>query len=81
MSVANLAPAENLIRAGHAACWYSWSKDFGRFLPVERLSWTVVELVGDGVEFGLCVARQVGFFRKVLTQEPIGVLVASPLPG
>ncbi|HEX5346193.1 MAG TPA: hypothetical protein VFW64_03695, partial [Pseudonocardiaceae bacterium] len=26
-------------------------EDFGRFLPVECLSWTVVEFVGDGVEF------------------------------
>jgi hypothetical protein len=32
-------------------------EDFGRFLPVECLSWTVVEFVGDGVEFGLCVVR------------------------
>jgi hypothetical protein len=31
-------------------------EDFGRFLPVECLPWTVVEFVGDGVEFGLCVA-------------------------
>jgi hypothetical protein len=30
-------------------------EDFGRFLPVECLPWTVVELVGDGIEFGLCV--------------------------
>jgi hypothetical protein len=56
-------------------------EDFGRFLPVECLSWTVVEFVGDGVEFGLRVVRQVGSFREVLTQEPVGVLVAAPLPG
>jgi hypothetical protein len=56
-------------------------EDFGRFLPVECLSWTVVEFVGDGVEFGLCVVRQVGSFGEVLAQEPVGVLVATPLPG
>ncbi len=31
-------------------------EDFGRFLPVECLPWTVVEFVCDGVEFGLRVA-------------------------
>ena len=56
-------------------------KYFGRFLPVECLSWTVVELVGDGVELGLRVARQVGSFGEVLAQEAVGVLVAAPLPG
>ena len=32
-------------------------EDFGRFFPVERLSWTIVELVGDGVELGLWNTR------------------------
>ncbi len=31
-------------------------EDFGWLLPAECLSWTVVEFVGDGVEFDLCVA-------------------------
>jgi hypothetical protein len=56
-------------------------EDFGRFLPVECLPWTVVELVGDGVEFSLRVARQVGSFGEVLAQEAVGVLVAAPLSG
>jgi hypothetical protein len=32
-------------------------EDFGWFEPAECLSWTVVEFVGDGVEFGLGVVR------------------------
>ena len=56
-------------------------EDFGRFLPVECLPWTIVELVGDGIELDLCVAREVGSFGEVLTQEAVGVLVAAPLSG
>ena len=28
-------------------------EDFGWLAPIERLAWTVVEFVGNGVEFGL----------------------------
>ncbi|MGQ0775417.1 MAG: hypothetical protein ACT4NY_13495 [Pseudonocardiales bacterium] len=31
-------------------------EDFSRFAPAECLTWTVVEFVGDGVEFGLGVS-------------------------
>jgi hypothetical protein len=41
-------------------------EDFGRFAPAECLSWTVVEFVGDSVEFGLGMAREVSAFGEVL---------------
>jgi hypothetical protein len=41
-------------------------EDFGRFAPAECFSWTVVEFVGDGVEFGLGMVREVGSFGEVL---------------
>jgi hypothetical protein len=56
-------------------------EDFGWFESAECLSWTIVEFVGDGVEFGLRVARQVGSFGEILTQESVGVFVATALPG
>ncbi len=42
--------------------------DFGWFNQ-PSVSWTVVEFVGDGVESGLRVARQVGSFGEVPAQE------------
>jgi len=41
----------------------------------------VVEPVGDDVKGSLVVDAQVVVVPEVLTQEPVGVLVAAPLPG
>ena len=41
----------------------------------------VVEFCGDVVEVGLGVVRDLGALREVLTQQPVGVLVAAALPG
>ena len=56
-------------------------ENFGWFPPAECLTWTVVEFVGDGIEFGLRVPGEVGSFREVLAQQAVRVLVAAPLPG
>ena len=40
-----------------------------------------VELVLDGFEVGLGVAAEVGAFFEPEPQQPVGVLVAAPLPG
>ncbi len=41
----------------------------------------MVEPVGDDVKGSLVVDAQVVVVPEVLTQEPVGVLVAAPLPG
>ena len=50
---------------------------------VERMgcAWSVVQAVGDGVEFGLGMSRQVGALGQVLAQQPVGVLAGAALPG
>ena len=48
--------------------------------PVERLPRSPVEFRGDGVEVGLGVDGQVGALGDVLADQPVGVLVAAPLP-
>ena len=52
----------------------------GRCLPGQGLARSGVELVGDGGELVGVVAVQVGSLREVLAQQPVGVLVAGPLP-
>jgi hypothetical protein len=56
-------------------------ENFGWFEPAECLTWTVVEFVGDCIELGLRIERQIGSFGEVLTQQAVGVFVATPLPG
>ena len=46
----------------------------------QGLAWAFVELARHFVEMGLRVHRQVGFLRKILSQQTIGVLVGSALP-
>src|SRR5258708_35191924 len=40
----------------------------------QGLAWPLIELAGHFVEMGLRVHRQVGSFRKILSQQAIGVL-------
>ena len=56
-------------------------ESFGWSVPVERLAWTFVEVLGDALQFGGRVAGEVGAFREVLAQETVRVFVASALPG
>src|SRR5258707_12475364 len=46
----------------------------------QGLAWPLIELAGYFVEMGLRVHRQVGSFRKILSQQTIGVLVGTALP-
>src|SRR5258708_16809257 len=46
----------------------------------QGLAWPLIELAGYFVEMGLRVHRQVGSFRKILSQQTIGVLVGASLP-
>src|SRR5260370_37052130 len=46
----------------------------------KSLAWPLIELAGHFVEMGLRVHRQVGSFRKILSQQAIGVLVGTALP-
>src|SRR5712691_6676567 len=46
----------------------------------QGLAWPLIELAGHFVEMGLRVHRQVGSFRKILSQQTIGVLVGIALP-
>ena len=49
-------------------------------LKSQRLSRSLIELQGDFVELGPRVAREIGALGKVLTQQPIGILVRATLP-
>jgi hypothetical protein len=46
----------------------------------EAFAGSVVELVGDPVEFGVGDGGEVGGFGEVLAQQPVGVLVGGALP-
>ena len=45
--------------------------------PIAR---AVVGFVGDGDKLFQAVARQIGAFGQVLTNKPVGVLIAATLP-
>src|SRR3974390_865469 len=46
----------------------------------QGLAWPLVELACHFVQMGLCVNRQVRSLLKVLSQQTIGVLIATTLP-
>ena len=48
--------------------------------PLEGLSRSVVEAVGDVVEVGFAVDAEVGAFGHVLAEESVGVFVGASLP-
>jgi hypothetical protein len=52
----------------------------GRCVEADHLAWSLVQLASDGVELSLNVDRQIGAFGKVLSKQPVGVLVGSSLP-
>ncbi len=42
---------------------------------------SIVQAVGDGVQFSLGVHGQIGALGQVLPQQPVGVLAGAALPG
>jgi hypothetical protein len=52
----------------------------GRCLPAEGFAGPGVECVSDRLELVGGPPGQVGALREVLAQQPVGVLVRSPLP-
>jgi len=46
----------------------------------QSFSGALIEAQGYLVEVGLGIAGQVGLLRKVLSQQPVGVLVRAALP-
>src|ERR671938_525398 len=62
------------------------TKELGHLLtwggPAQNHAGAAVELIGDGVEFGLADGGEVGAaFREVLAEQAVGVFVAAALPG
>src|SRR4030095_8339386 len=54
---------------------------FGRGVPIESLARTSVDRRSHGGEVVGAVSAQVGALREVLSQQTVGVLVRSALPG
>ena len=50
-------------------------------VETESLAWPLVQLSRDRVELKLRIARDVDALRHVLPEQPIGIFVASALPG
>src|SRR5690606_37849977 len=48
--------------------------------PIETFSGSSIQPMGDGIQFALSIARQVGAFWQILAKQPIGVLGCPPLP-
>ena len=57
------------------------SQGLGRGFPAEGLAGPGVQLRRDRVQVLFAVHGQVGALGEVLAQQPVGVLVAAPLPG
>ena len=49
-------------------------------LEAERLARPLVQWSGNRIELCLRVARYVDALRQVVPEQPIGILVAAPLP-
>ena len=56
-------------------------QDFLRRFPAQDLSRSAVEQAGDVVEDGLAEGGQIRALGQELAQQPVGFLVATPLPG
>src|SRR6476659_9042222 len=64
-------------------CIRSWQplvERFSRRFPAQRLSRSGIEGRRNGGDLIGAVDAEVGAFREVLTQQPIGVLVSAALP-
>src|SRR5262249_38120583 len=69
-----------LLAAGSTSRRNTGVKFLCRGFKSQGLAWPLIELAGHFVEMGLRVHRQVGSFRKILSQQAIGVLVGTALP-
>ena len=58
-----------------------WHEHFGGAFPVEALARAGVELPGNRIEFGLRESGEVGAIGERLTEQAVGVLVDTALPG
>ncbi|MEX3548326.1 MAG: hypothetical protein VB125_04110 [Burkholderia sp.] len=58
-----------------------WHEQFSLTLPDQALAGAGVHFPGDVVEFDLGEHGQVRTIGHVLTQQPVGGLVTSVLPG
>jgi hypothetical protein len=56
-------------------------EDLKRRGPVETFSWPGIQLMGDGVQLALRIARQIRPLGQVLAQQAMGVLIGPALPG
>src|SRR6516225_2406539 len=76
---------------GEAATAWSWSaggvavqdlgQGLGRGLPAQRLAGPAVQLLRHRGQLARAVPGQGRALGEVLAQQPVGVLVAAPLPG
>src|SRR5947209_17560487 len=55
------------------------SEDLDRLSPVESLAWSAIQFYRYSIKFVLGVQGQVGAFREVLAEQPVGVLVGGAL--
>ncbi len=62
-------------------CFDHCSEDVERGVEGMRNAASVVQVVGDSVDFGLRVARQIGALGQVLPQQPIRVFAGTALLG
>src|SRR3989449_5311773 len=73
-------PERPVLTAGSTGRRNTGVKFLCRGFKSQGLAWPLIELAGHFVEMGLRVHRQVGSFRKILSQQAIGVLVGTALP-
>jgi hypothetical protein len=52
----------------------------GRCFPAQRFARSAIERCGNGREHIGAMCAQIGTFRKVLAQQPFGILVGAALP-
>ena len=77
------APSADSSGRRNIDCIRSWQplvERFSRRFPAQRLSRSGIEGRRNGGDLIGAVDAEVGAFREVLTQQPIGVLVSAALP-
>ena len=61
--------------------WVDSGKELIWSLEAKTFPWPVVEPVHDAADLRVCEGVEIGALGQVLTDEPVGVLVESALPG